>query len=408
MKLSNRILNMEFSSIRKLIPYAEEAEKKGKKIYHLNIGQPDIKTPEVFFKAVSNFKEDVLKYTESQGINKLQNSFIDYYKKLGTEFTNKELTITNGGSEALMMTFMSIFDPGDEVISPEPFYTNYNSFAQIASTKIVPFLTKSENGFHIPKKSDIVDKITNRTKAIIISNPGNPTGIVYSKDELRMLGDIANEYDLYLIADEVYREFVYDGLKFTSALTLKDIQNRVIIIDSISKRFSACGARIGIVASKNKDFMYNIMKLCQSRLCTPTIEQIGAAALSETPESYFEETRKKYEDRRNLIVKELNNIDGVFCKKPSGAFYIIAKLPVEDSEEFAKFLLRDFSYNGSTIMLAPASGFYATPGLGKDEVRISYCINKESIKEALNILKLALGEYNSIKEQSKCDNQLLY
>lgn len=399
MKLSNRIINMGFSSIRKLIPYQEEAEKKGVKIYHLNIGQPDIKTPEIFFKAISNFKENVLEYTESQGIDKLQKSFINYYKKLGTEFTEKEITVTNGGSEALLMTFMTIFDPGDELLSPEPFYTNYNSFSQIASTKIVPFLTKSEDGFHIPKRSDIIDKITNKTKAIIISNPGNPTGIVYSKYELRMLGDIAKEYDLYLISDEVYREFVYDGLKFTSALALKDIQDKVIIIDSISKRYSACGARIGLVASKNKDFMYNIMKLCQSRLCTPTIEQVGAAALEETPSSYFEETKKEYESRRNLIVEELNKIKGVYCRKPSGAFYIIVKLPVEDSEEFAKFLLKDFSYKGSTVMLAPANGFYATPGLGKDEVRISYCINKEDLKKAINILKLGLNKYHNIKER---------
>ncbi|MBA5851935.1 pyridoxal phosphate-dependent aminotransferase [Clostridium sp. cel8] len=396
MKLSNRILNMEFSSIRSLIPYAEEAEKRGINIYHLNIGQPDIKTPDNFFNAISNFKEDVLKYTQSEGITELQKNFIDYYREnLDTEFTDKELIVTNGGSEALLMTFMAIFDPGDEVISPEPFYTNYNSFAQISSTKIVPFLTKPENGFHISSKSDIVDKITKNTKAIIISNPSNPTGVVYSKDELRILGDIVKEYDLYLIADEVYREFIYDGLEFTSALSMKDIQDRIIIIDSMSKRYSACGARIGIVASKNKEFMYNIMKLCQSRLCTPTIEQIGASALWSTPKSYFEKTRREYESRRNLIVKELNNIPGVSCNKPEGAFYIIAKLPVDDSEDFVKFLLRDFSYNKNTVMLAPATGFYATPGLGKNQVRISYCINKDSLKKAMNILKLALEKYNN-------------
>ena len=398
MKLSNRILNMQFSPIRKLAPYAAEAKKRGIKVYHLNIGQPDVLTPDIFFKAISNFKEKVLKYTESQGMDALQESFIEYYKKWGTEFTKDELLITNGGSEAIMLTFMTLCDPGDEILSPEPFYTNYNGFAQVASAKMVPYLTKAEEGFHLPPKEVIESKITDKTRALMISNPGNPTGTVYTAEELRMLGDIAKEHDLFLIADEVYREFVYDGLKYTSALTLKDIEDRVIIVDSISKRYSACGARIGLVASKNKNLIYNIMKLCQSRLCVPTVEQVGAAALKDTPESYFIETRKEYQKRRDILMDGLKKIPGVVCQKPTGAFYIVAKLPVADAEDFAKYLLTEFNKDGKTVMVAPAGGFYATPGLGKDEVRISYCLNCDDLKDAMDLLKAAVEEYQKIKK----------
>lgn len=393
MKLSNRIQNMQFSPIRKLAPYAAEAKKKGIHVYHLNIGQPDVLTPEPFFKAIADFKEDVLKYTESQGMDILQESFIEYYKKWGTEFTKDELFITNGGSEAIMLTFMAICDPGDTILAPEPFYTNYNGFAEVASAKMTPFLTKAEEGFHLPPKEEIVEKITNKTRAIMISNPGNPTGVVYSSEELRMLGDIVKEHDLYLIADEVYREFVYDDLQYTSTLSMKDIADRVIVIDSISKRYSACGARIGLVASKNKDLMHNIMKLCQTRLCVPTVEQVGAAALKDTPDSYFTETRAEYQRRRDIMMEGLTRIPGVICKKPTGAFYIVAKLPVEDAEDFAKYLLTDFSYNGKTVMVAPAGGFYATPGLGKDEIRLSYCLNCESLKDAMNLIEMAVAKY---------------
>ncbi|AZV57068.1 pyridoxal phosphate-dependent aminotransferase [Clostridium sp. AWRP] len=398
MKLSDRILNMQFSPIRKLAPYAAEAKKRGIKVYHLNIGQPDVLTPDIFFKAISNFKENVLKYTESQGMDALQESFIEYYKKWGTEFTKDELLITNGGSEAIMLTFMTLCDPGDEILSPEPFYTNYNGFAQVASAKMVPYLTKAEEGFHLPPKEVIESKITDKTRALMISNPGNPTGTVYTAEELRMLGDIAKKHDLFLIADEVYREFVYDGLKYTSALTLKDIEDRVIIVDSISKRYSACGARIGLVASKNKNLIHNIMKLCQSRLCVPTVEQIGAAALKDTPESYFIETRKEYQKRRDILMDGLKKIPGVVCQKPTGAFYIVAKLPVPDAEDFSKYLLTEFNKDGKTVMVAPAGGFYATPGLGKDEVRISYCLNCDDLKDAMDLLKVAIEEYQKVKK----------
>lgn len=397
MKLSKRILNMQFSSIRKLAPFAAAAKARGMKVYHLNIGQPDVKTPPAFYEAISKFKEEVLEYTDSQGIAPLQESFIEYYRKWGVEFTKDELFVTNGGSEAILLTFMVICDPGDEILIPEPYYTNYNGFAEAAAAKMSPFLTKAEDGFHLPRKEAITAKITNKTRAIMISNPGNPTGVVYTPEELRMLGDIAKEFDIFLIADEVYREFVYDGLQYTSALSMKDIWDRIIMIDSISKRYSACGARIGSVATKNSDFNYNIMKLLQSRLCVPTVDQVGAAALKDTPDSYFEETRKEYQARRDIIMEGLSKIPGVVCTKPSGAFYVVPKLPVDDAEEFARFMLSEFSYEGKTIMVAPAGGFYGTPGLGKDEVRMAYCINQEALKDAMNILAQGIEAYRTKK-----------
>jgi aspartate aminotransferase len=398
MKLSKRILDMQFSPIRKLTPYAADAKKRGLKVYYLNIGQPDVKTPPAFFEAISNFKENVLAYTDSQGIDPLQESFIEYYKKWGTEFTKKEIFITNGGSEAILLTFLTLCDAGDEILAPEPFYTNYNGFAEAADAKMVPFLTKAEDGFHLPSKEVITSKITDKTRAIMISNPGNPTGVVYTPAELRMLGDIVKEYDLFLIADEVYREFVYDGLQYTSTLSMKDIAERVILIDSISKRYSCCGARIGSVATKNADFNYNIMKLLQSRLCVPTVEQVGAAALKDTPDSYFIETKAEYQARRDIVMEGLAKIPGVVCLKPTGAFYVVAKLPIDDAEEFAKYLLAEFSYEGKTVMVAPAGGFYATPGLGKDEIRIAYCINQESLKDAMKLLAIAIEQYNKKKK----------
>jgi len=397
MKLSKRILNMQFSSIRKLAPFAAAAKARGIKVYHLNIGQPDVKTPPAFFEAIANFKEDVLEYTDSQGIAPLQESFIEYYRKWGFEFTKDEIFVTNGGSEAILLTFMVICDPGDEILIPEPYYTNYNGFAEAAGAKMAPFLTKAEDGFHLPRKEAITAKITSKTRAIMISNPGNPTGVVYTPEELRMLGDIAREFDIFFIADEVYREFVYDGLQYTSALSMKDISDRIIMIDSISKRYSACGARIGSVASKNSDFNYNIMKLLQSRLCVPTVDQVGAAALKDTPDSYFEETRKEYQARRDIIMEGLAKIPGVVCAKPSGAFYVVPKLPVDDAEEFARFMLSEFNHEGKTIMVAPANGFYGTPGLGKDEVRMAYCINQEALKDAMNILALGINVYREKK-----------
>jgi aspartate aminotransferase len=385
---------MQFSPIRKLVPYAEEAKKRGVQIYHLNIGQPDIKTPETFIEGMNSYNDEVLKYANSQGIDILIENFRKYYKEWDIDFDKDELIICNGGSEAIMFALLAICDEGDEIIAPEPFYTNYNGFSAVAGAKVVPFTTKAEEGFHLPSKEYIISRISNKTKAIMISNPGNPTGVVYTKEEIRMLADIAKEYDLYLIADEVYREFVYDNLKYTSALYMEDIKDRVILIDSVSKRYSACGARIGLVASKNKELMKQIMKLAQSRLCVATIEQLASANLINTPKSYFEEVLKEYETRRDILYKKLSEIPGVICKKPTGAFYVVAKLPVASGEDFAKWLLTDFSHDNKTVMVAPAEGFYATKGLGKDEIRISYCLNTTALEDAMNLIGLALEEYN--------------
>jgi aspartate aminotransferase len=396
MELSKRISEMQFSPIRKLAPYAVEAKNRGVKVIHLNIGQPDIKTPKLFEESIKNYHEDVLAYSASQGIDPLLDSFISYYKKWNINFEKDELLTTNGGSEAIMFALMTICDPGDNVLAPEPFYTNYNGFAEAAGAKVQPFLTKAENGFHLPPKEEIVSKINSKTKAIMFCNPGNPTGVVYSAQELRVIADIAKENNLYIIADEVYREFVYDDLKFTSMMYLEDVADRVILIDSISKRYSACGARIGLMASKNKELIHQALKLCQSRLCAPTIEQIGATALKDTPDSYFKEVNSKYQKRRDILFDGLKNIPGVICKKPKGAFYIVAKLPLKNAEDFSKWLLTDFSFEGKTVMVAPAEGFYATKGLGIDEVRMAYCLNGKELTLAMKLLAIAIVEYNKL------------
>jgi len=397
MNISKRILDMQFSPIRKLVPYGDAAKARGIKVYHLNIGQPDIKTPECFFEALKKYDKKTVAYTNSQGINPLIESFIKYYKGWNIDFDKDEIMITAGGSEALMFVMMAICDAGEEIIIPEPFYTNYNSFGDIAGVKVVPFLTKAEEGFHLPPREKIESMVTEKTRGILISNPGNPTGVVYTYDEIRMLADICKDRDLYLIVDEVYREFVYDGLKYTSAMEMKDILDRVIIVDSISKRYSACGARIGLVASKNKELMNQILKLCQARLCVSEIEQLAAAELINTPEEYFKEVKAEYEKRRNILYDALSKIPGVICEKPTGAFYVVAKLPIEDADDFAKWMLEEFNYNNKTVMVAPAEGFYATPGLGKNEVRFSYCIKSEDLADAMDVFARALEAYKNRK-----------
>ncbi|MPQ32263.1 pyridoxal phosphate-dependent aminotransferase [Clostridium estertheticum] len=393
MNLSNRLESMQFSTIRKLAPFAEDAKKRGVSVYHLNIGQPDIHTPSTFMEGINNFTDKVLKYENSQGMDPLIESFIKYYLEWNIKLSKSEILVTNGGSEAILFAFMAICDPGDEIIVPEPFYTNYNGLADLASVKVIPFITKAEDGFHLPSKDEITSKITKKTRAIMVSNPGNPTGVVYTQTEIRMLADIVKENDLFLISDEVYREFVYDDLKYTSALYMKDIEDKIILIDSISKRYSACGARIGLVASKHKHLMAQMIKLGQSRLCVPVIEQVAAANLINTPKSYFTEVKKEYEERRNILYKYLLKIPGVVCEKPTGAFYIVAKLPVKSAEDFAKWLLTDFNYNNKTVMVAPAQGFYATKGLGINEIRLSYCLNTNALKDAMEILGIAIKKY---------------
>lgn len=396
MNISNRIMDMKFSEIRKLIPFANEAKKKGIKVCHLNIGQPDVETPEEFFKAVNNYGGKTLKYENSQGMMDLIESIVKYYKGIDIDFNKEDIYITNGASEGILFSLMTICDYGDEIIVPEPYYTNYNNIARLAGVNIKSFRTYREDGFHLKSKEDVVSIIGENTKAILISNPGNPTGVVYSKEEVRLLSDIAKEHNLYIIADEVYREFVYDGLKYTSFMSMNDILDRVILIDSISKRYSACGARIGMIASKNKEVSNEFLKLCQSRLSVSTLDQVGAANLINVPKEYFITVNKEYEKRRNILFEGLVSIPGISCEKPSGAFYIIVKLPVKEAEHFAKWLLTDFNYNNKTVMLTPAAGFYATKGLGKDEVRLSYCINSDDLKEALIILNKGLEEYNKI------------
>ena len=397
MKLSKRVQAMQESPVRKLVPFAEEAKKNGKNVYHLNIGQPDIKTPSEFMDAVRNFNDDVISYSFSNGEPSLINAISDYYKRFDINFNSDEILITNGGSEALIFAVIAICDAGDEILVPEPFYTNYNGFTTAVDVAIKPITTIAENGFHLPSKEEMLKAVTDKTKAIMISNPGNPTGVVYSKEELEILAEIAIEKDLFIISDEVYREFTYDGLTCTSFGNINSVKDRVIIVDSVSKRYSACGARIGSLCSKNKDFITECIKLCQSRLCVPTLEQLGAAALYKVEQKYLDDVNKEYMKRRDITFDILSKIDGVICKKPTGAFYIIAKLPVEDAEDFALWMLQEFDDNGDTVMFSPVADFYATKGLGNDEVRIAYILEEKDLIRAMNILKKGLEAYISKK-----------
>lgn len=398
MKLSQRIEEMQLSPIRKLVPLAEAAKKTGKKVHHLNIGQPDIETPIEFFEAVKNFDQKVLAYTFSEGIPQLLESFVKYYKTYNMDFDKKDLVVTNGGSEAILFTLVAVCDYGDEIIIPEPYYTNYNSFAKNVGVKIIPITTKAENGFKLPSLEEMQAKITPKTKAFLLSNPGNPTGAVYSLEDINKIKDLALKNNLYIIADEVYREFVYDGLEYISFGQIKELEQHVVLTDSISKRYSACGARIGCIASKNKELMAQIMKLCQGRLCVATLDQVGAAKLAEVSPEYMKGAFKEYEKRRDVVYEALNKMDGVICKKPRGAFYIIAKLPIKNAEEFCKYMLTDFDLNGETVMMAPAEGFYGTPGLGLDEVRLSYVLKVEDLEAAMKCLDAGLKAYKKIEK----------
>ena len=400
MKFSKRLSSMQESPIRKLAPFATAAKAEGVKVYHLNIGQPDIITPVGFFDAVKNFNNKVLEYAGSQGIPELIEAIRKYYTTYDMNFANEDIIITNGGSEALLFSFMAACDPGDNILIPEPFYTNYNGFAQCLNINVKSVTTVAENGFHLPSKDEILAKIDDKTSAILVVNPGNPTGCVYTKEEVRMIADIAKEKDLWIIADEVYREFVYEGLQYTSFGNMKDVEDRVIIIDSVSKRYSACGARIGSIACKNKKFMAEVMKVCQGRLCVATIEQLGAAALYDTPASYFKEVNDEYRKRRDVLYEELMKADGVICEKPMGAFYIVAKLPVENAEDFVAWTLKEFRRDNETVMCTPAEGFYSTPGLGKNEVRLAYVLKEEDLRRAGQLLKEALEEYAKLPNKS--------
>ena len=397
MKLSNKVEAMQFSPIRKFNPIAQKAKDAGKKVYHLNIGQPDVETPACFMEAIRNYENKVIAYAESGGITDLQDAVSDYFKTYGMNIGRENMIVTTGGSEALNMTFLSILNEGDEVLIPEPFYTNYHTFATSAGGKVVPITTKAEEGYHYAKREQIEPLITEKTRAICCINPGNPTGTVLTMDEMRLIGEIAKEHDLWIIADEVYREFAYDGRQAVSFGQIPEIEDRVIIIDSVSKRFSACGARIGFLISKNTDLINNVMKIAQGRLCVSTVDQVGAAALFRLPASYYDEVKAEYCGRRDVVYEELMKIPGVVCQKPGGAFYMTAKLPVDSVEDFLMFLLTEFDDNGETVMFAPAEGFYATPGLGKDEMRIAYVLKKEDMRRGGELIRLGIEAYNNRK-----------
>jgi aspartate aminotransferase len=381
------------SPIRKLVPFAEAAKKAGKTVYHLNIGQPDIQTPDAALDAIHNFDEKVLEYSHSAGIESYRVKLSASYKAQGIPVETEDILITTGGSEALIFAMLCTCNPGDEVIIPEPFYANYNSFAVTAGVKVVPVTAKIEDGFALPAMEEIEAKITPRTKGIVICNPGNPTGYLYSKAELEALAAIVKKHDLFLYADEVYREFCYDGAQPHSVLNLPGLEEHVLMIDSVSKRYSMCGARIGALISKNKEVMAAALKFGQARLSPPTIDQVAAEAALSTPQSYFDEVVDEYVARRNIMVDGLNAIPGVFCPKPKGAFYCVARFPVDDAEKFCQWLLESFSFEGQTVMMAPANGFYSTPGAGKNEARIAYVLNQDALRKAVDCLRVALEEY---------------
>lgn len=399
-KISIKGRLMPESPIRKLVPYAEAAKKRGVKVYHLNIGQPDIHTPEVALQAVRNFDLKVVEYSHSAGMPSYREKLAKYYEKHNIHITAEDIIVGAGASEALLFAFQTIMDPGDEVITPEPFYANYNGFATNAGINVKPIFSSIDTGFALPPIADFEKAIGPKTKAILVCNPNNPTGYLYNKEELETLRQLVIKHDLYLIADEVYREFCYDGYEHHSCMHLKGIDDNVILIDSVSKRYSACGVRIGCMISKNKEVMRTALKFAQARLSPPTFGQVAAEAAISTPDSYFEEVVEEYHNRRNTVVEGINKIEGAYCPKPKGAFYVVARLPIDDSDIFCQWLLEDFNYEGQTVMLAPASGFYSTPGRGKDEVRISYVLKIEDLKKSLEVLDEALKVYPGRKQSS--------
>lgn len=384
---------MPQSPIRKLVPYAEAAKKNGTKVYHLNIGQPDIDTPQEALDAIKNFDDTVLEYSHSAGFESYRNNLSNYYLKTGIDINPEDILITTGGSEALIFGFMTTCNAGDEIIIPEPFYANYNGFAVEAGVTVVPVTAKIDTGFALPPIEEIEKKITSKTRGIVICNPGNPTGYLYSRQELDKLAKVIKKHDLFLFADEVYREFCYDGAVPLSVMNLEGISDNVIMIDSVSKRYSMCGARIGALVTKNKEVMAAALKFGQARLSPPTIDQIAAEAALNTPQSYFDDVTDEYVERRNILVEGLNSIPGVYCPKPKGAFYCVAKFPIDDAEKFCQWLLEDFSFEGQTVMMAPANGFYSTKGAGKQEARLAYVLNQDALRNSVICLKEALKVY---------------
>jgi aspartate aminotransferase len=392
-KISNKGNTMPASPIRKLVPFAEAAKKSGKKIYHLNIGQPDIQTPEVMMNAIKNTTIKVLEYSHSAGIESYRKKLAGYYHDFNIKLDYTDIIITTGGSEAIEIAMMTCFNAGDELIIPEPFYANYNGFSCAADVIVKPVKSYIETGFALPPIAEFEKLITPKTKGIMICNPGNPTGYLYSREELELLKQLVIKYDLFLLSDEVYREFCYDDKEYVSVMHLEGIDDNVVLLDSISKRYSACGARIGAMISKNKEVITTAMKFAQARLSPPTFGQIGAEAALETPKEYFTNVKKEYVSRRDLVIESLNKMKGVFAPKPSGAFYCIAKLPIDNADKFCQWLLESFEYEGQTVMLAPATGFYSTSGSGTNEVRLAYVLNKTDLANAMKCLEKALEVY---------------
>ena len=394
MKFSSKIEKCGLSPMRKFAPYANEAAKKGKKLYHLNIGQPDIATPAAYFDAVKNFSQPVLAYAPSDGVPEMIDAVVNYYGKIDAPITNKQVLITTGGSEALQIALSCILDEGDEIIIPEPFYPNYSTFVTLTGATIRPITTTPEENYRFAIRERVEACINEHTRVIMITNPGNPTGNVLTPEQLQLMLDIAKEHDLFIVCDEVYREFTYGGEHLTSALQYKGYEQNVIVIDSISKRFSACGARVGMVISKNKDFMAQALKWCQCRLCSATVEQVAAAELYTLDPSYFDAVREEYRHRRDTLVSKLHEIPGVVCETPRGAFYAMVSLPIDDADKFQLFLLNEFDDNKETVLMACGEPFYATPGKGLNEVRMAYTINAEDISRAIDILAVAIKAYN--------------
>ena len=395
--ISNKGFNMPESPIRKLVPFAENAKRKGKKVYHLNIGQPDIQTPSVALEAIKNFDDNVVEYSHSAGFESYRKGLASYYQSLDIDVSYNDLMVTTGGSEALLFALNSCLDAGDEIIIPEPFYANYNGFSISAGITVKPISTSIDNGFALPPIEDFVKLITPKTKAILICNPGNPTGYLYSHEELELLRDVVKKYNLFLFADEVYREFCYDGNSHCSVLSLDGLEKHAVVIDSTSKRYSMCGIRVGCIVSKNPEVINTALKFAQARLSPPTFGQVAGEAALSTPKSYFEDVINEYVARRDLLVDGLNKIDGVICPKPKGAFYAIAQLPVDNAEKFAQWLLEEFDYQNETLMVAPAAGFYSTEGEGNNQVRIAYVLNQDSLKRAIKCLEEALIQYPGLK-----------
>lgn len=392
-KISDKGISMPASPIRKLVPYSEEAKKKGIKVFHLNIGQPDIETPHGAMNALKTTDIKVVEYSHSAGIPSYRRKLVEYYAKCDIQINENQIIVTNGGSEGILFAFMTCLNPGDEVIIPEPFYANYNGFAITADVKVKPVISNIENGFALPPIAEFEKLITPKTKAIMVCNPNNPTGYLYSENELKELRKLVLKYDLYLFADEVYREFCYDGEKHFSVMNLEGLENHVVLLDSISKRYSACGARVGTFITRNCDVYNTAMKFAQARLSPPTFGQILAESAVDTPQSYFDEVQAEYIARRNVVVEAINKMEGCFCPNPKGAFYAVARLPIDDSDKFCQWILQEFSYENQTVMLAPATGFYSTKGLGKNEVRISYVLQVEDLKKSMRCLEEALKVY---------------